>query len=201
MRSHIIRTFGFAAAALLVATSAQAQGKGNGKGKATAQAAKARAEEARRDDRDDDRREARRDDRDKERRDARGEDRDRERRDARRDDEIRRADGVLIPRDNRDIRGNGRKVPPGLAKKPGQMPPGQYKKRYGTNDGATVLGDIMRRRGYDVQRIVASGDSRYVYYRTPDGLDRRAIVSPGTDRLVFRNVPQTLLQEVLARLY
>jgi len=93
------------------------------------------------------------------------------------------------------------KVPPGLAKKPGQMPPGQYKKRYGTSEGADVLGGVLRRRGYSVLRVVPTGDSRYVYYRLRDGSERRAIVSPGTDRLVFRNVPASLLQEVLAALY
>jgi hypothetical protein len=109
---------------------------------------------------------------------------------------IRRADGdvIVVPR-------NGRKIPPGLAKKPGQMPPGQYKKLYGTQDGASVLSDIFRRRGYTVTRLVPYGESRYVYYRGTDGRIRRAIVSPGTDRLSFSNVPATILQEVLARLY
>lgn len=92
-------------------------------------------------------------------------------------------------------------VPPGLAKKPGAMPPGQYKKRYGTREGATVLGDIFGRNGYKVQRITTSGESHVVHYRMPDGTIRRAIVSPGTERLQFSNVPTTLLQQVLARLY
>jgi hypothetical protein len=96
---------------------------------------------------------------------------------------------------------DGKKVPPGLAKKPGQMPPGQYKKRYGTSQGADVLGGILRRRGYPVSRIVTAGDSRYVYYRLRDGSERRAIVSPGSDRLRFGNLPSGLLQEVLAALY
>jgi hypothetical protein len=96
---------------------------------------------------------------------------------------------------------DGRKVPPGLAKKPGQMPPGQYKKRYGTSQGADVLGGILRRRGYPVTRVVPAGVSRYVYYRLRDGSERRAIVSPGTDRLRFGNLPSGLLQEVLAALY
>jgi hypothetical protein len=102
---------------------------------------------------------------------------------------------------NGDVYDDGGKVPPGLAKKPGQMPPGQYKKVYGTNEGATVLGDILRRRGYPVTRVVPTGPSQYVYYRLRNGTERRAIVSPGTDRLVFTNVPASLLQEVLARLY
>ncbi len=107
---------------------------------------------------------------------------------------VRRADGdvVVVP---------GRKVPPGLAKKPGQMPPGQYKKLYSTSDGATVLRDIFRRHNYTVTRMQTYGDSRYVYYRAPDGSVRRAIVSPGTTRLSFSNVPSLILQEVLSRLY
>lgn len=108
---------------------------------------------------------------------------------------------VIIRDGDRDAYGNGRKVPPGLAKKPGQMPPGQYKKRYETSEGASVLGDIFKRRGYTVVRTVPYGDSRYVYYRLSDGSERRAVVSQGTDRLVFRNVPESLLREVVARLY
>jgi hypothetical protein len=93
------------------------------------------------------------------------------------------------------------RVPPGLAKKPGQMPPGQYKKRYGTSEGASALGDIFRRRGYTVTRVAPYGQSQYVYYRLHDGAERRALVSNGTDRLQFTNVPQTILQAVLAQLY
>jgi hypothetical protein len=114
----------------------------------------------------------------------------------------RTSTGVIIrDRDNRNVYGNGAKVPPGLAKKPGQMPPGQYKKRYGTNEGADVLGGILRRRGYSVLRVVPAGESRYVYYRLNDGTTRRAIVSPGAERLTFTNVPAALLREVLAALY
>jgi hypothetical protein len=114
---------------------------------------------------------------------------------------VRRSDGTIIHDGRHDVVGNGAKVPPGLAKKPGQMPPGQYKKHYGTNQGADVLGGILRRRGYSVLRVVPAGESQYVYYRLRDGSERRAIVSPGTDRLVFRNVPSSLMQEVLAALY
>lgn len=118
----------------------------------------------------------------------------------------RTRDGVIRDRDrdrdrDRTTYGNERKVPPGLAKKPGQMPPGQYKKRYGTNQGADVLGGVLRRRGYSVIRVVPSGEAHHVFYRLRDGSERRAIVSPGADRLQFRNVPASLLQEVLAALY
>lgn len=93
------------------------------------------------------------------------------------------------------------RVPPGLAKKPGRMPPGQYKKLYNVNQGADVLGGIFRNNGYTVTRVVPSGSSRYVYYRTRDGREQRAIVRPGTSQLSFSNVPPSLLQQVLARLY
>ena len=116
-------------------------------------------------------------------------------------DVIRGGNRDVIRGGNRDVYGNRASVPPGLAKKPGQMPPGQYKKRYGTYEGADVLGGILRRRGYPVLRVVPAGESQYVYYRMRDGSQRRATVSPGTDRLVFRNVPTSLLQEVLAKLY
>ncbi len=107
---------------------------------------------------------------------------------------VRRADGDLVVVPNR-------KVPPGLAKKPGQMPPGQYKKLYSPSQGASVLSDIFRRHNYTVTRMQTYGDSRYVYYRAPDGSIRRAIVSPGTTQLSFSNVPSLILQEVLSRLY
>jgi Ni/Co efflux regulator RcnB len=110
--------------------------------------------------------------------------------------DIHRADGdvFFMPRHRAG-------VPPGLAKKPGQMPPGQFKKRYTTLQGANTLGSILRRRGYEVQRIVPSGTSRVVYYRGRDGIVHRALVSPGTNRLGFSNVPSSLLQEVLSALY
>lgn len=170
---------GIAAASLaLVAASAGAQGKGHDKGDKDKNHGKGKIERVGKDDRDEDR-------------DERNDDRDEKR--------------------NRDIYVNGQRVPqgqarkngipPGLAKKPGGMPPGQYKKRYGTTEGASVLGDILGRRGYTVVRTTPAGDSRYVYYRGSDGLVRRAIVSQGTDRLRFSNVPSSLLSEVLARLY
>ena len=92
-------------------------------------------------------------------------------------------------------------LPPGLAKKPGGMPPGQYKKQYSTEHGAGVLRDVLGRRGYPVVRMTDAGTSEHVYYRDHDGHVRRAIVSPGSDRLRFSNVPSSLLSEVLARLY
>ena len=104
---------------------------------------------------------------------------------------VRGPDGRLV----------GAKIPPGLAKKPGQMPPGQYKKLYNVNQGADVLGGIFRNNGYTVTRVVPSGSSRYVYYRSRNGREQRAIVRPGTSQLSFSNVPSSLLQQVLARLY
>lgn len=183
MRSHIGRSLGMAAAALLLAASVQAQGKGHGNGKG------------------EDKHEM------KAERGEGNENRDHDRvivRDDRRDD--RRADRRADRRHDRNegarvVYGNGTKVPPGLAKKPGHMPPGQYKKLYGTRQGASVLSDILRQRGYTVTRVVPVGTSQEVYYRAPDGTIQRAIVGPGTDRLAFTNVPAALLQEVLARLY
>ena len=113
----------------------------------------------------------------------------------RRDVIVREANGDIVRIDR------GRKVPPGLAKKPGQMPPGQYKKIYNSSEGANVLEDIMRRRGYTVLRVVPVNDARYVYYRYGNGVEQRAIVRPGSDRLLFSNVPSTILQAVLAYLY
>ena len=81
------------------------------------------------------------------------------------------------------------------------MPPGQYRKQYDPTQGASVLGDVMRQRGYTVTRIVQSGNVQNVYYRTGAGAEQLAMVGPGADRLQFRNVPAALLQEVLARLY
>lgn len=92
-------------------------------------------------------------------------------------------------------------IPPGLAKKPGGMPPGQYKKLYGAGQGASVLSDVLGRHGYHVVRTADAGDSRYVYYRDRNGTLRRAIVTPSGERLHFTSVPSTLLQEIYARLY
>ena len=103
-------------------------------------------------------------------------------------------------RENRDIRDNERRVPPGLAKK-GGLPPGQAKKMYRATDGVVVLRDVFGRHGYTVVRTQPYGTRQYVYYRQGNGLIQRAVVYPGTDRLTFQNVPQLLLQEVLARLY
>lgn len=94
----------------------------------------------------------------------------------------------------------GRKVPPGLAKK-GGLPPGQAKKLYRTDQGARVLRDVLGRRGYTVVRTTRSGDIRYIYYRTRSGPVRRAAVRPGRERLIFVDVPQLVLREVVARLY
>ena len=94
-----------------------------------------------------------------------------------------------------------RSIPPGLAKKPGGMPPGQYKKQYNAGQGAYVLSDVLGRHGYHVVRTADAGDSRYVYYRDAAGNLHRATVSPGGDRLRFTAVPRALLQELNARLY
>lgn len=118
-----------------------------------------------------------------------------------RDHDRNRGDVIAGRRDDNHDRNKVRKVPPGLAKKPGQMPPGQYKKRYETTQGATVLGDILRRRGYTVVGTTQSGTSQIVDYRMPDGTVRRVTVSQGPERLAFGNLPADLLREVLARLY
>lgn len=98
-------------------------------------------------------------------------------------------------------RGRGNEgVPPGLAKK-GGLPPGQAKKLYRPDDGVIVLRDVFSRHGYRVIRIGNDGDARIVFYRLGDGSLRRAVVRPGTDQLVFVNVPSGLLREVLGRLY
>ena len=99
-----------------------------------------------------------------------------------------------------DNRAVVRRVPPGLAKK-GGLPPGQAKKYYRATDGVVVLRDVFVRNGYTVVRTQPYGTSQYVYYRQGNGLVQRAIIVPGNDRLSFQNVPQLLLQEVLARLY
>lgn len=91
-------------------------------------------------------------------------------------------------------------VPPGLAKK-GGLPPGQAKKLYRPDEGVVVLRDVFSRHGYRVIRTVNDGDARVVYYRLGNGSLRRAIVRPGTEQLVFINVPDVLLREVLIRLY
>lgn len=127
-----------------------------------------------------------------------GKGRDKEAKELRTDDRL--LDGRIIDRGVIHDQG-GRKIPPGLAKKPGQMPPGQYKKRYSTSEGSSVLRDILGRRGYTIVRTDNAGERQYVYYRLRDGSVRRAVVSPGAEQLVFSNVPSTLLREVLGRLY
>jgi hypothetical protein len=188
MRVPLHRLTGAAIAALLVAAAgtAQAQGKGHGK---EHKSAEVRGDERHRDDRrvyD----ERQRDDRQRDDRhvyDSRNRD----------DRHVYDSRGDSDPRYDRGRKG----VPPGLAKKPGQMPPGQYKKLYNAHQGASVLSDVLGRRGYTVVRNADAGTSEYVYYRDRNGTLRRAIVSPGEDRLRFSNVPSSLLGEVLARLY
>jgi len=172
MRVPLHRLAAVAAAALLVASAGTAQAQGKGHGKEQKHAQPA----ARGDDRHGDERH--------------GDDR-----------HVYDSRGDYDPRyDARYDRGR-KAVPPGLAKKPGGMPPGQYKKLYSTHQGASVLSDVLGRRGYPVVRSTDVGTSEYVYYRDHDGRIRRAIVSPGTDRLRFSNVPSTLLAEVISRLY
>ena len=173
MRVSLHRLAGIATAALLVASAgtAEAQGKGHGKDHKSARA-EVRGDERHRDDR-----------------------------------RVYDSHGDYEPRDDRSrsaVRpGLARKggLPPGLAKKPGGMPPGQYKKLYSADQGAYVLSDVLGRRGYPIVRRADAGTSEYVYYRDRDGRIRRAIVSPGDGRLRFSNVPSSLLNEVLSRLY
>ena len=175
MRLRLHRLTGIAAAVLVLgsAGTAEAQGKGRGKDK----------------DHKGDRVQTRGDDRRRDDRvvyDRRGE------YDPRHDDARRSMPPGLAKKGG---------LPPGLAKKPGGMPPGQYRKHHTTDHGAYVLRDVLGRRGYSVVRMTDAGTSEYVYYRDHDGHVRRAIVSPGRDRLRFSNVPSSLLSEVLSRLY
>ena len=176
MRNHLGRVLALSAVAMLVVTSAaNAQGKSQEKSAKSNKPAKQVAKMKHVDDLHDD--------------------------DRRSDRAVMRDGNRDLDGRHRDGYGNGVKTPPGLAKKPGGLPPGQYKKRYGTNDGADILGGVLRRRGYSVLRVVPAGDSRYVFYRLRDGREQRAIVSPGSDRLRFINVPASLLQEVLTAMY
>lgn len=123
-----------------------------------------------------------------------------DRREDRRDRDQRHRSGVIVRGRDGDLY-RVQRIPPGLAKKPGHMPPGQYKKRYGSYHGASVLSDIMRRRGYRVVRVVPAGNSQYVYYRWQNGREQRARVWPSSDRLMFDNVPGSILQAVMMRLH
>ena len=91
-------------------------------------------------------------------------------------------------------------APPGLAKK-GGLPPGQAKKIYRPDEGIVVLSDVFSHHGYTFIRMTPDGESRIVFYRYKKGPIRRVIVRPGPERLVFVNVPDVLLREVLGRLY
>jgi hypothetical protein len=100
-----------------------------------------------------------------------------------------------------NARGNG--TPPGLAKKPGGMPPGQYKKRYRPDDGVVILRDVFRREGYTVVRVEVSGDRRFVFYRLRSGPVQRVVVSPGAadaQRPTITNAPSSVVGKVLARM-
>lgn len=180
MTRHPRRIVGLAAALLLTAAGAQAQGhsqdKDHGNGK----------------------------DKDKQEQRAEGRDQRVDGRDARdRSVQVPTQNGRGVYRqgvDQRQVYNQDRRIPPGLAKKPGGMPPGQYRK-YAPSEGAGALRDVFQRHGYTVVRTDNAGASQYVYYRLRNGGVRRAIVSPGTNQLSFSNVPTSLLQEVLARLY
>jgi hypothetical protein len=172
MRVPLNRLAGFAVAALFLASAGTAQAQGKGHGKGHEKYDHVRV---RSDNRDHDR------DRDRDHdRDARYENR----RDY----------------DQRYVQGR-QSIPPGLAKKPGGMPPGQYKKLYNAGQGASVLSDVLGRHGYYVMRTADAGDSRYVYYRDRAGTVHRAIVTPNGDRLRFSSVPRSLLDEINTRLY
>jgi len=93
-----------------------------------------------------------------------------------------------------------RKVPPGLAKK-GGLPPGQAKKLYRPVESVPVVRDVFMHHGYTVVRTQPYGSSQYVYYRQANGPIQRAVIVPGTTQLGFQNVPQSLLAEILSRLY
>ena len=128
-----------------------------------------------------------------------GKDKDKDRGRGERDERVEVVDNRGRDRDESFDRKHG--VPPGLAKKPGGMPPGQYKKRYNPNQGVGVLRDVFVRNGYTVVRTVPYGTSQYVYYRAANGTEQRAIIAPGSTQLGFTNVPAAILQEVLRRLY
>jgi hypothetical protein len=99
-------------------------------------------------------------------------------------------------------RGNGGGTPPGLAKKPHGMPPGQAKKIYRPDEGLAVLRDVFGRNGYIIVRVASVDGARHVYFRKGrSGQVQRAIIRPGTERLVFVDVPTLILREVIARLY
>ena len=73
---------------------------------------------------------------------------------------------------------------------------------YRATDGVAPLSDVFGRHGYTVVRTQPYGTREYVYYRQGTaGAVQRAVIYPGTDQLNFQNVPQALLQEVLALLH
>jgi hypothetical protein len=214
MATRIMRIVGTAFLGLLVAASAQAQGRNHGKDKGRERAVVVR--------RDNNRENVfvRRDNRPQNVIVRRTDSRPRtvivQRNDNRpRNVIVQRIDNrprtVIVRRDNdrfdrdrdyRYVRGG----PPGLMKKPGHMPPGQYKKYYRAYYGADVLSREMRRRHYRVVRIVPAGEARYVYYQPyygPNyyGDEQWVLVRPGADRLYFDNAPASILQAVLAQLY
>ena len=193
MRSQLLRSVATATLALcVIAGSAAAQGKGKGHDKGE-KGDKGEGDERGRENRAVPVAVGTRDGR--ENRDIRDNREGRENRDIR---ENRDGRNIRVDNDRRD---NDRRVPPGLAKK-GGLPPGQAKKMYRATDGVATLSDVFGRHGYTVVRTQPYGTREYVYYRQgTTGAVQRAVIYPGTDRLNFQNVPQALLQEVLALLH
>ena len=195
MQNSITRTLALATFGLfLVAGAARAQGKGHGHGH-DADGSRSRQVNGH------DQQRVRGHDHDQDRgQQVRGHDHDQDR-----GQQVRGHD-----RDDDQGRGYGNGgMPPGLAKKGGMppglaktggVPPGQLKKYYRPDDGVSVLSDVFGRHGYTVMRTVPSGDARYVYYRYRNGSVHRAIVRPYNNQLSFSNVPNALLNEVVARL-
>ena len=113
---------------------------------------------------------------------------------------------VVDPRRGNDPRrvvvnnGDDRRVPPGLAKK-GGLPPGQARKRYRASEGVPAMREVFTRHGYTVVRTQPYGTKQYVYYRQANGPIQRAVIYPGSSQLGFQNVPQSLISEILSRLY
>lgn len=168
----------------LGATTASAQGRGKGHEK----------QEDRARDRDDDHDRdvrVRHDDRDRRvvvvrRDDDRARDRDRDR-DRERDTRMRHQndhDRVVVVRrdDDHDRRGH--------------VPPGHAKRHYTSVEAVGVTRDVMRRHGYEVERVERHGDDQVIYYyRGNMGRGRghgpleRMVIHPDHERIIVRQAP------------